>query len=410
MRILSGIQPSGKLHIGNFFGAMRQHLALQADHDGFYFIADYHAMTSNPAPAELATRTFEVAMDYLALGLDPKKTVFWRQSDVPEVTELAWILSCITPLGLLQRCTSYKDKVAQGLSPNHGLFAYPVLQAADILMFDSNLVPVGADQKQHIEVTRDIALKFNAQYGETFVVPEEQILKSVAVVPGLEVSAAPQPADGLPALHILGYFVDHRYGPLLEALERAAAARYEQKLAMVRRLQALGFDLPEEAVLERAGPGVLGRAHIADVAWERNPELLGEREAIFRDYIAPGGRAYVYRTYQISLAEACQLLRDAGGYPVLAHPAAYSGRHDIEAAARYAAGVGLAGIEGPYPYDGQNAGDVDGIVAHWVGVAGALGLAVTGGSDYHGERKGTALGAQGLTIEAFEALRSLWRP
>jgi tryptophanyl-tRNA synthetase len=186
LRILSGIQPSGKLHIGNYFGAMRQHLALQADHDGFYFIADYHAMTSNPAPADLSRRTIEVAMDYLALGLDPAKTVFWRQSDVPEVTELAWILSCITPLGLLQRCTSYKDKVAQGLSPNHGLFAYPVLQAADILMFDSNLVPVGADQKQHIEVTRDIAIKFNGQYGETFVVPEEQILKSVAVVPGID--------------------------------------------------------------------------------------------------------------------------------------------------------------------------------------------------------------------------------
>ena len=186
MRILSGIQPSGKLHIGNYFGAMRQHLALQADHEGFYFIADYHAMTSNPAPADLAARTLEVAMDYLALGLDPDKTVFWRQSDVPQVTELAWILSCLTPLGLLQRCTSYKDKVAQGLSPNHGLFAYPVLQAADILMFDSNLVPVGADQKQHIEVTRDIAMKFNAQYGETFVLPEEQILKSVAVVPGTD--------------------------------------------------------------------------------------------------------------------------------------------------------------------------------------------------------------------------------
>lgn len=186
MRILSGIQPSGKLHIGNYFGAMRQHLALQADHDGFYFIADYHAMTSNPAPADLAARTLEVAMDYLALGLDPQKTVFWRQSDVPEVTELAWILSCITPLGLLQRCTSYKDKVAQGLSPNHGLFAYPVLQAADILIFDSNLVPVGADQKQHIEVTRDIAEKFNLLYGQTFVIPEEQILKTVAVVPGLD--------------------------------------------------------------------------------------------------------------------------------------------------------------------------------------------------------------------------------
>lgn len=186
LRILSGIQPSGKLHIGNYFGAMRQHLALQADHEGFYFIADYHALTSNPAPADLASRTLEVAKDYLALGLDPQKTVFWRQSDVPEVTELAWILSCVTPMGLLQRCTSYKDKVAQGLSPNHGLFAYPVLQAADILMFDSNLVPVGADQKQHIEVTRDIAVKFNTQYGQIFVIPEEQILESVAVVPGID--------------------------------------------------------------------------------------------------------------------------------------------------------------------------------------------------------------------------------
>jgi len=186
LRILSGIQPSGKLHIGNYFGAMRQHLALQADHDGFYFIADYHAMTSSPAPADLARRTLEVAMDYLALGLDPQKTVFWRQSDVPEVTELAWILSCITPMGLLQRCTGYKDKVAQGIASNHGLFAYPVLQAADILIFDSNLVPVGADQKQHIEVTRDIAVKFNAQFGQTFVIPEEQILKTVAIVPGLD--------------------------------------------------------------------------------------------------------------------------------------------------------------------------------------------------------------------------------
>jgi len=186
LRILSGIQPSGKLHIGNYFGAMRQHLALQADHDGFYFIADYHAMTSSPAPADLARRTLEVAMDYLALGLDPQKTVFWRQSDVPEVTELAWILSCITPMGLLQRCTGYKDKVAQGIASNHGLFAYPVLQAADILIFDSHLVPVGADQKQHIEVTRDIAVKFNTQFGQTFVIPEEQILKTVAVVPGLD--------------------------------------------------------------------------------------------------------------------------------------------------------------------------------------------------------------------------------
>lgn len=186
MRVLSGIQPTGKLHIGNYFGAMRQHLQLQAENEGFYFIADYHALTTNPEPQEYKERTLDVAKDYLALGLDPEKTVFWRQSDVPEVTELAWILSCVTPMGLLQRCTSYKDKVEQGLSPVHGLFAYPVLQAADILMFDSNIVPVGADQKQHIEVTRDIAVKFNNIYGETFVVPEEHILKSVAIVPGLD--------------------------------------------------------------------------------------------------------------------------------------------------------------------------------------------------------------------------------
>ncbi len=186
MRILSGIQPSGKLHIGNYFGAMRQNLALQTEHEGFYFIADYHALTSNPDPRDLKQRSLEVAMDYLALGLDPQKTVFWRQSDVPVVTELQWILSCITPMGLLQRCTSYKDKVSQGISSNHGLFAYPVLQAADILIFDSQLVPVGADQKQHIEVTRDIAIKFNNAYGEIFVIPEDHIIESVAVVPGID--------------------------------------------------------------------------------------------------------------------------------------------------------------------------------------------------------------------------------
>ena len=186
MRVLSGIQPSGRLHIGNYFGAMRQHLALQAEHEGFYFIADYHALTSNPDPKDITQRSLDVVMDYIALGLDTDKTVFWRQSDVPEVLELAWLLSCVTPMGLLQRCVSFKDKVAQGLSPNHGLFSYPVLQAADILIINSDLVPVGADQKQHIEVTRDIAGRFNNTYGEIFVIPEEQILQSVAVVPGVD--------------------------------------------------------------------------------------------------------------------------------------------------------------------------------------------------------------------------------
>lgn len=186
MRVLSGIQPSGRLHIGNYFGAMRQHLQLQADHDCFYFIADFHALTSNPSPADVARYTRDVAMDYIALGLDTEKTIFWRQSDVPEVTQLTWLLSCVTPMGLLQRCVSYKDKVAQGLSPNHGLFAYPVLQAADILIYQSNLVPVGADQKQHIEVTRDIAVRFNSAYGNIFTVPDGHIIESVAVVPGTD--------------------------------------------------------------------------------------------------------------------------------------------------------------------------------------------------------------------------------
>ncbi len=186
MRVLSGIQPSGRLHIGNFFGAIRQHLQLQADNDCFYFIADYHALTSNPTPADVTQYSLDVAMDYIALGLDTGKTVFWRQSDVPEVTELTWLLSCVTPMGLLQRCVSFKDKVAAGFSPNHGLFAYPVLQAADILIYKSDLVPVGADQKQHIEITRDIAIRFNNSYGEIFTLPKEYIIESVAVIPGID--------------------------------------------------------------------------------------------------------------------------------------------------------------------------------------------------------------------------------
>lgn len=186
MRVLSGIQPSGRLHIGNYFGAMRQHLQLQAQHESFYFIADYHALTSNPASDAIVQRTVDVTLDYLALGLDTEKTVFWRQSDMPEVTELTWLLSCVTPMHLLQKCVSYKDKIAQGLSANHGLFAYPVLQAADILIFQSNLVPVGADQKQHIEVTRDIAMRFNNAYGEVFTLPDDYIIESVAVVPGVD--------------------------------------------------------------------------------------------------------------------------------------------------------------------------------------------------------------------------------
>src|SRR4051812_18274105 len=186
MRTLTGIQPSGSLHIGNYFGAMRPAIEAQARGECFYFIADYHSMTSLFEPAERRKNTRDVAIDWLACGLDPKHSVFWRQSDVPEVVELMWILGSLTPMGLLERAHSYKDKTAKGISPNFGLFAYPVLMAADILLYDTNRVPVGKDQKQHLEMTRDIAIKFNQTYGETFVIPEGDIREEIALVPGLD--------------------------------------------------------------------------------------------------------------------------------------------------------------------------------------------------------------------------------
>ena len=186
MRILSGIQPSGSLHLGNYFGMMKPSVELQTRGEAFYFIADYHSMTSLFDAEQRRKNTLDVALDFLACGLDPAKAVFFRQSDVPEVCELTWILGTLTPMGLLERCTSYKDKVAKGVPVNNGLFTYPVLMAADILIYDSNVVPVGQDQKQHVEVTRDIAIKFNEAYGQTFVIPEPQIRGDVAKVPGID--------------------------------------------------------------------------------------------------------------------------------------------------------------------------------------------------------------------------------
>lgn len=186
MRILSGIQPSGALHLGNYFGMMRPAIELQNQGDAYIFIADYHSMTSLFDAAQRRRNTMDVALDFLACGLDAQRTVLFRQSDVPEHCELTWLLSTVTPMGLLERCHSYKDKVAHGIAVNHGLFAYPVLMAADILIYNSNVVPVGRDQKQHVEVTRDIAIKFNETYGETFVLPEPRIRDEVAVVPGTD--------------------------------------------------------------------------------------------------------------------------------------------------------------------------------------------------------------------------------
>ncbi|MBN2225076.1 MAG: tryptophan--tRNA ligase [Deltaproteobacteria bacterium] len=186
MKILSGIQPSGTLHIGNYFGMMRQMIRYQKEHTLFCFIVNYHALTSVTDGPRLAADTLSAAADFLALGLDPAKCFFWVQGDVPEVTELTWILSNVTPMGLLERAHSYKDKIAKGIAPNHGLFAYPVLMAADILLYQADRVPVGKDQKQHLEMTRDIAIRFNYLYGDTFVVPEAEIDDDLAVIPGID--------------------------------------------------------------------------------------------------------------------------------------------------------------------------------------------------------------------------------
>ena len=186
MKILSGIQPSGKLHIGNYFGMMQTMISHMETSELYVFIVDLHALTSVHDGQRLAQSTLEVAADFLALGLDPDKCIFWVQSDVPEVCELTWVLSTLTPIGLLERCHSYKDKVAKGINASHGLFSYPVLMAADILLYQADRVPVGKDQKQHLEVARDLAQKFNNEFGETFTVPEPAISEQTAIVPGID--------------------------------------------------------------------------------------------------------------------------------------------------------------------------------------------------------------------------------
>jgi tryptophanyl-tRNA synthetase len=192
MRILSGIQPSGVLHIGNYFGMMKPAIALQAEGEALYFIADYHALTSVRDPEALRENCRRVALDFLACGLDPERATLFRHSDVPQVTELAWILSTVAPMGLLERAHSYKDKLARGLSPTLGLFSYPVLMAADILVYDSDVVPVGKDQKQHIEMTRDLAVKMNEIFGQSepagriFKLPEPRIQPATETVPGID--------------------------------------------------------------------------------------------------------------------------------------------------------------------------------------------------------------------------------
>jgi tryptophanyl-tRNA synthetase len=186
MRVLTGIQPSGDLHIGNYFGSIKQMVEAQKNSETFAFVANYHAMSSGNGGEKLANLTMQTATDFLALGIDPEKSTFWIQSDVKEVLELYWILSAFTPMGLLERAHSYKDKTAKGIAANHSLFSYPVLMAADILLFSPEIVPVGKDQIQHVEIARDIAIKFNNEYGDILKIPEFKIQEEVATVPGTD--------------------------------------------------------------------------------------------------------------------------------------------------------------------------------------------------------------------------------
>lgn len=186
MKVLTGIQPSGDLHIGNYFGSIKQMVDAQANSETFAFIANYHAMTSVGDGERLAALTMKSATDFLALGIDPEKSTFWVQSDVKEVLELYWVLSGFTPMGLLERAHSYKDKTAKGIAANHSLFSYPVLMAADILLYSPDIIPVGKDQIQHVEIARDIAIKFNNEYGDILKLPEYKVEENVATVPGID--------------------------------------------------------------------------------------------------------------------------------------------------------------------------------------------------------------------------------
>ncbi len=233
-RILSGIKPTGAPHIGNYFGMMKPAIEWQDRGEAFYFIADYHALTTVRDPAALRTFTRGVALDFLACGLDPKRAVLFRQSDVPEHTELAWLLSCVTPMPMLENAHAYKDHVAKEKVPSHGLFAYPVLMAADILLYDSNVVPVGRDQKQHVEMTRDIAAKMNAIYGSVFTIPEASILPTTAIVPGLDGNKMSKSYDNTIAL-------------------------FDEEKALRKKIMSIPTDsTPVEAPKEPAGSAIVG--------------------------------------------------------------------------------------------------------------------------------------------------------
>ena len=277
-RILSGVQSSGTLHLGNYFGMMRPSIQMQEDENNecFYFIANFHALTQLPDPALLRERTLNVALDFLACGLDPKKTVFFRQSDVNEVQELSWILSCLTPMGLLERCHSYKDKLAHGQEANHGLFAYPVLMAADILLYDSNYVPVGKDQKQHLEVTRDIAIRFNNRYGDVLVIPEPIIQEEVAVIPGIDGQKMSKSYGNAIEIFGEGKPIRKKFMSIVTDSTPMEAPKDPEKCNVFKLYKLLATQEEQDELRARYLAGGMGYGHAKQALYEKYDEYFRE--------------------------------------------------------------------------------------------------------------------------------------
>jgi len=319
-RVLSGIQPSGRLHLGNYLGAIRQYVQLQEQgNECFYFIANYHALTSLQNKAELEQITLHLAMGYLALGIDPERSVFFVQSDVPEVTELCWMLNTVCPVTLMQKATSYKDKVARGFAASMGLFDYPVLQAADITIYDSDLVPVGQDQKQHIEITRDLAIKFNQAFErEVLVLPEPYIVPEVAVVPGIDGQKMSKSYDNTIEIFQTAKQTEKRCGRIVTdstPLEDPINPDTCNVFALIRLL-ATDEEIDDIAARYRAGGYGYGRAknRLAELinelfgpAREKYIELEKDPDTV-RDILREGGR----KARKVAQA-TMQRVRDAAG-------------------------------------------------------------------------------------------------
>ncbi|RRS32472.1 MAG: tryptophanyl-tRNA synthetase [Epsilonproteobacteria bacterium (ex Lamellibrachia satsuma)] len=288
MRVLTGIQASGKLHIGNYFGAMKPMIELQEEHELFTFIANYHSLTTSKDAATLRQFTIDAAVDYLSLGIDPEKTTFWVQSHVPEVLELYWILSKFTPMGLLERAHSYKDKVARGIPASHALFSYPVLMAADILILDTQKVPVGKDQIQHVEMTRDIAIKFNNEYGELFTLPEHMVQEDVATIPGIDGQKMSKSYD-----NAIDLFMDEK--PLQKRCNKIISTStplgepLEYEECHIYNLAALFLNEEQKQELrERYKSGKEGYGHfkkyLKELIWEELAEAR-EKRAYYLDHM-----------------------------------------------------------------------------------------------------------------------------